>query len=243
MKFFVYLLILANVVFFLWETGWRSSSGDGSHQELAIPTGLEKIVLTSEVANPEAGEPEPGDADLQAAEADANPVTEDAPTPEPKPTPRTDCFLVGPEPDKARTEELMGLIKSHGIDSSLESKPGETPDGWWVLFPKAANLTAARENRRVLAEKGVHDMWVFEKGSLQWGISLGLYSERDKAEQARAQFAEKNIVTEVVPRLVQGQVYWLRIPWKHPPLELEEVIQLLNSQDVGTKIPAPVPCP
>ncbi len=243
MKYFVYLLILANVVFFLWETGFREREGDGTHQELAIPSGLERIVLSNEVVAPDTAEPEPGDADLQAAETDMSTNGEETPPPEAKPPVASDCFLIGPEADKAKAEELKGLIKTHAPDVSTEAKPGEVPDGWWILFPKAASLEAARENRRMLVEKGVVDMWVFEKGSLQWAISLGLYSSREKAEAARKQFSDKNIVAEVAPRLVRGEVYWLRIPWHRPALELEEVIQLLNTQDPESKIPAPIPCP
>lgn len=240
MKYFVYLLILVNVVFFLWETGFRGD-GDGSSQELAIPSGLERILLSSEAADSEAAELEPGDAELKSVEAET--TEEETPAPEEKPAPRSDCFLIGPEPGKERAEELLGLLKSHTGEVSVEAKPGEVPAGWWILFPKAPSLEAARENRKMLAGKGVMDMWVFEKGSLQGAISLGLYSAREQAETARKQFTDKNIVTEIAPRLVQGQVYWLRIPWHRPQLELEEIVQLLNTQDPESKIPAPVACP
>jgi hypothetical protein len=241
-KSFVYLLILANVVLLLWETGFRG--GDDSRRELAIPSGLEQIVLSDEVLESDAAaEPAPAEADLQSAEADADLVADEPAVPEVKPSAVKDCYLVGPEPSKARAEYLLGFFKAHAMDATLEAKPGEVPDGWWILFPKAASLEAARENRRALAEKGVKDMWVFEKGSLEWAISLGLYSSRDRAEVARKQFADKSIVTEVTPRLVQGEVHWLRIPWRRPLLELEEIVQLFNTQDPDSDLPEPIPCP
>lgn len=237
MKYSVYLLILVNVMFFLWETGFRGN-GNGP-QELAIPSDLERILLSSEAADSEAAELEPGDAELKSVEDEQ---TDDTPTPEVKPPPPSDCFLIGPS-NQARADELRGLIKSHTGEVEVVAKPGEVPAGWWILFPKAPSLEAARENRRMLAGKGVADMWVFEKGSLQWAISLGLYPGRAEAEAAQKQFTDKNIVTEVAPRLVQGEVYWLRIPWHRPRIELEEIVQLLNTQDPESKIPAPLACP
>jgi len=238
MKSFVYLLILANVVFFLWEISMRG--GDDAYRELPIPSGLERILLSSEAVDSEAAELEPGEAELKSVEAEA---TEEEPAPEVKPPPPSNCFLLGPEPDKARAEELQMLLKTHTSEVNLEAKPGELPNGWWIVFPKAASLEAARQNRQMLQGKGVVDMWVFEKGSLQWAISLGLFSKREQAETARKQFADKSIVTEITPRLVQGEVYWLRIPWHRPQLELEEIVQLLNTQDPDSRVPAPIACP
>lgn len=234
MKALVYLLIFVNVVVFLWETGFRNRS-DG-FQELAIPSHLERILLVEEAADAVAMEPD-------TSEAEAPEAPDEEPAPVVKPAPKvSDCFLIGPAQTQAQANELLDLLKSQVGAASIETKSGEIPSGWWVLFPKAPSLDAARENRRMLLDKGVVDMWVFEKGSLQGAISLGLYSTREQAEAGQKQLTDKNIVTELAPRLVQGKVFWLRIPWTRPPLELEEIIQLLNTQDPDSKIPAPVPC-
>lgn len=237
MKKLVYLLILANVVFFLWERGFRGS--DDGYRELAMPSHLERILLVQEAAETVPMEPEPVDADAQS---EPGLEGEDAPVPETKPAPRSDCFRVGPVETQAQADELLDLMKVHADGAVVETRAGEVPGGWWILFPKAPSLDAARENRRMLLAKGVVDMWVFEKGSLQGAISLGLYASREQAETARKQFADKSIVTEIAPRLVPGKVYWLRLPWTRPPLELEEIVQLLNTQDPDLRIPAPVAC-
>jgi hypothetical protein len=260
MKYFVYLLVLINVVVFLWESGFRdsgnSSPGD-SYQALAIPNGTERIVLTQEAAQSIVTEsPEPAQAEIRpivlATASEPVPIPESAepastPTEIPAPASKPpvlagDCFRIGPAQTKARANELLDLIKTHAGEASIETKPGEVPSGFWVLYPKAASMEAARENRQMLLGKHVADMWVFDRGPLQGAISLGLYTSREQAETARKQFTNKGIVTEIVPRMVRGRVFWVRIPWRRPVLELEEIVQVLNTQDPESRIPSLVPC-
>jgi hypothetical protein len=263
MKHFVYLLILVNVVVFLWESGFRESGNSDSgsvSQELAIPDNAERIILTREAAQSIVAEsPEPAQTEIQPIVLATEPVPASAseqesepasiPTPAGIPVPAAkppvlagDCFRIGPAPTKARAGELLDLIKTHAGEASVETKPGEVPSGFWILYPKAASMDAARENRQMLLGKHVTDMWVFDRGPLRGAISLGLYGSRDQAEVAQKQFTNKGIVTEIVPRMVRGRVFWVRIPWRRPVLELEEIVQLLNTQDPDSRIPSLVPC-
>jgi hypothetical protein len=253
MKPTFFLLILINVIVLLWETGYGRNP-DESYQELPIPSNVEKIVLINELADTPTLEPEAAEAAEAVVEAEPDAAipaeaaaeSEEVPVPEAPepPAPPPGCFNVGPFPDQARATEVLDLLKPQSFEARTEERPGDVPDGWWVIFPKASSLELARENGRALAQKGVQDMWVFDRGPLLGAISLGLYDNRDKAVLAQRQFADKNIVTEVVPRLVRGRVHWLRIPWEgRPALELEEIVETLNSQDPDARIPAPVACP
>jgi hypothetical protein len=41
---------------------------------------------------------------------------------------------------------------------------------------------------------------------------------------------------------VRGDVYWVRFSWKGLPLDLEEIVRVLNSQDPALQMPLPAPC-
>lgn len=243
MKPFFYLLVLLNIAFLLWEIGFRGDS-DGSTKELAMPSGVEVIALVQEPPgaaekDSEVDDVPPQSMDLETASPD------DLPTPEARlewPPKLVDCFRIGPSQIREEADLRLQLLKSNAPEASVELSPGDVPDGWWVMFPKASSQEAARENRRMLVKKGVLDAWVFDKGPLQWGISLGLYQQREDAEAAQKLLMERNIVTEIAPRMVRGNVYWLKIPWHRPALELEEIIQVLNTQDPSLSIPAPKAC-
>lgn len=241
MKKLLYLLALVNLVFFVWEVGFREDkSPEDSFQELAIPSGVERIALTGEPGQaPDAEEVPEGEVVDPGLAGEEIPAPESKPNPPPKPT---DCYQIGPAQTRAEADNLLDLLKSQAPDANIVTLSGDVPEGWWILYPKAINLDVARANRRALAEKGVVDAWLFEKGPLQGALSLGLYKTREEAEAARKPFMDKNIVTEIAPRLVRGQVFWLKIPWHRPALELEEIVQVLNSQDSSLHIPAPVAC-
>ncbi|MGZ8219279.1 hypothetical protein [Methylomagnum sp.] len=241
MKYLLYFLVLANLVFFAWEIGFRQDKNtESSYQELVIPSGVERIALTSELGKaPDADEVPEGEVVDPGMAGEDIPAPESKPKPPPKPT---DCYQIGPAQTRAEADNLLDLLKSQTPDANIVTLSGDVPEGWWILYPKAINLDVARENRRALAGKGVVDAWLFEKGPLQGALSLGLYKTKEEAESARKPFMDKNIVTEIAPRLVRGQVFWLKIPWHRPALELEEIVQVLNSQDSSLHIPAPMVC-
>jgi hypothetical protein len=103
-------------------------------------------------------------------------------------------------------------------------------------------MDTAKSNRKMLLEKGVTDLWLFDKGPLQGAISLGLFKTRNRAEQAQKKFTELGIITEVVPRQVRSEAYWVRIPWNRPALELEEILQSADAKGATGVPPALVPC-
>ena len=103
-------------------------------------------------------------------------------------------------------------------------------------------MEAAKAKRQMLQDQGIRDFWLFNRGELQGAISLGLFNARDKAEVAQKQFMGKNVLSEIVPRMVQMDAYWVKIPWIRPKLDLEEIVQTLNMENSELRIPAPISC-
>ncbi|HYE36233.1 hypothetical protein [Methylocaldum sp.] len=265
MKYVFYILILVNVVFFLWENNVTRSadSADGSYQELRLPHTVERIALFSEhsaltektpggiaLAEASTTEAKPEQTDGTTAVSDSEPAQETVP-----PVPKEEaappelarasegaCFQLGPLADESRALEVLSLVKTHSDQASLVKKPSDLTDGWWVLFPKAQDIEVAKSNRRMLIEKGVTDLWLFDKGPLQGAISLGLFKTRRRAEQAQKQFTEQSIITEVVPRQVRNEAQWVRVPWTRPASELEEILKSADAKVTSGQLPPPVPC-
>jgi hypothetical protein len=232
MKYVFYALVLANLGFFLWNTGAQEAGeGEGNLRELSIPSGGAPIQLLREVPLLASDKPKDKGGSEEAGK-NASKFRKS----------RANCFLVGPRQSQADADGLRDLLTTHTADTAVVTRLGDVADGWWLLYPRALTQEAARENRRMLAAKGIHDTWIFDNGPLQWGISLGLFDNLEKAEAAQKSLAEKDIMIEVTPRMVRGNVYWVKVPWRRPALELEEVVQVLNLQDPGLKIPGPVPC-
>jgi len=247
MKYVFYILILANVVFFLWETNIIGQGGGtaASYRELRLPHTVERIALLSERSAPP--EKNTGVALADPSVTQAAPEPSEGETPEPVqqadvPAPESGCFQWGPVADEARAREVLNLVKAQSDQAALVRKPSDLTDGWWVLFPKAHDLEAAKSNRKMLLEKGVTDLWLFDKGPLQGAISLGLFKTRARAEQAQKKFTEQGVITEVVPRLVQSEAYWVRIPWTRPVPELEAMLKPWDGKRAADQRLPPVPC-
>ncbi len=233
MKYLFYLLVVINLVFLVWKFGLQGRDSlfqELDEQRLEIPKDLSSQPLT------------PGEVDLGSP----MPATQ-LPVEPPKAEARPEevakgCFELGPLVDREQAQSYLNLLRLNVKDARVVVKAGDVPDGWWVIYPKAASLEAARVNRQLLFSHGIRGTWLFDSGPLQNAISVGLYKTREEALKAEQLLVEQGIAVKATPRLVQGEVLWIRLPWTGLPLELDDIVQTLNSQDPALKMPAPVPC-
>jgi len=231
MRVFFFLVVLANLLLFFWETAYRQPNTDDEQpvRELVLPGMKESITL-------------PGETPSEPVVAEAKPAVARHPVGITPPG-NSRCLEIGPYANTTEAEELQQLLRPHAAGITVMSRPQSQSENWWVLIPKAENMTIARERRQMLLDKGIKDFWLFNKGELQGAISLGLHETREKAEAAQRQLTEKGIVSEIVPRLTRSEAYWIHIPWNRPPLAMEEIIQTFRMQNAELKIPALSACP
>ncbi|GAB6048280.1 hypothetical protein JCM19379_21090 [Methyloparacoccus murrellii] len=240
MKKIFYILVVINLLFLGWKFGLEQRDTlirELNDQHVAIS----EETLAAPSSLPASGEfevlPPPGDAAPagDGSRTDAGILPGGA---SPK-----GCFEIGPVQDRETAENHLALLKPTADAAQVIVRAGDVPDGWWVIYPKAGTLEAARANRQMLQNQGIHETWLFDRGPLEGAISLGLYKTREEAIKEQQLLMEKAVPANVVPRLVRGDVFWLRIPWTRLPLELDEAVQTLNSQDPTLAMPGPVSCP
>ena len=232
MRMLFFLVVVANVLLFFWETGYRHPPvTEASSKDLVLPGTTQSIVLIGESQPP----PVRPASSLK---------TDTVPTPPASSLALPgNCLEIGPYPTSAQATELQQLMLPQAPGIRIIPRSEARNDSWWVLVPKAENMEVAKARRQMLLDKGIKDFWLFNKGELQGAISLGLHETREKAESAQRQFLEKGIVSEIVPRSSHNETYWVHIPWNRPPLALDEVLQTLRMQNSELRIPQPVSCP
>lgn len=222
MKYLFYLLLLGNIVFYLWESG-RRPHADVEHIELKLPEIAEPIRLLNEVPPPAPKKSSATTAPQEVVEPPPPPVAMVTETPV-KPATDPHCRLIGPFADGDGARSSQEQLQSRLDGLTVVSRTDATVDGYWVLYPKADNIYAARANRKMLSDKGIRDLWLFDKGELEGAISLGVFKTRDRAEGLQQELRAKNIEVEIQPRLTRTESFWLQLSWNGGDAELRETL-------------------
>lgn len=228
MKYLFALLLLANVVFYLWESTRGSDVGIATHELKLPPSAGERIVLIEELPavpkkpaapKPATPPPEPVVAETEKPAEPLTTTVDSAPAKQADPT----CYWLGPYENDASARKALAGLPPLLNNAEVRRHSGEMPDGYWVLYPKAESMELARVNRQMLMDKGVRDLWVFDKGELQGAISLGLFKSRERANLAAEHFQAQSIAVEVRPRMVRREAPWITLRWPGERTELERL--------------------
>ncbi|GAB1259183.1 SPOR domain-containing protein [Aurantivibrio plasticivorans] len=106
------------------------------------------------------------------------------------------CTLIGPFPRLLRAEyfvERLAAFDVPGVVREVEI-PGEI--GYWVYLPAQDTRKQAYETLRELQAKGV-DSYVIPKGELENGISFGMFSKVELAQQRLKEMREDGYPAEL----------------------------------------------
>ncbi len=159
------------------------------------------------------------------------------------------CVSVGPFNDLTHAARGASLLRERGFTPRQRAEQGETWEGYWVFV--GGLKSAADETKLVtaLTRAGLSDAHAMPETDSGRRVSVGLFSERDRAEK-RAQAVKKlGFAAEVAERKQPGTVYWV-------DLELganERTVPtegLLSIEDAGSRleirvcpVSAPAPTP
>lgn len=263
MKYVFYLLLVCNVVFYLWATGVGREKANFDRYEIALPPQTERIALIKEqpavpkpAPQPEAApkveetpppsteQPKEETAESPAesvqaevAQAEAEAKAETLPPPS-----ESGCFRLGPYRSEAAARRALAGLKSQAEEGRVVARYDEVEDGFWVLYPKAENLDVARANRKMLVDKGVSDLWLIDKGDMQGAISLGIYETRERAENLQRKFAKQAIEVEVKPRMTRAKASWVQFRWPGERAALDTAVAGLASDRPQGQEPRLKPC-
>lgn len=128
--------------------------------------------------------------------------------PEPPPPPR--CVTLGPFVDAALAETVAARLAAQGLAGQPREELRQQRDGYWVVIATADEATQRRTLARVRAA-GTQDAYALP-GDERFRISLGIFSERGRAEQ-RARAAERlGLPYTVEEHFVEQRVHWIDVP-------------------------------
>jgi cell division septation protein DedD len=198
-----FVLLALNVVYLAWA-GWIdvpnpppvTTQPDPRLPQLALVTEEGKTELEQAVA-----------AGTLLAQATVGSTPEEQPAGASAAS--SQCVSVGPFNDLARAAKSASLLRERGFNPRQRAEPGETWDGYWVYV---GGLKSAADEAKVMKElerAGISDARPMPEANDGRRVSVGLFSEKERAER-RAQALNKiGIPAAIVERKQTGTVYWV----------------------------------
>lgn len=219
LKFFFWLLVLANAALFSYQRGyldWWLPSGR-EPARLANQLNADKIKLAS------APSAAPGTAAAGAASsaassvapvAPAEPATPaqvaPAPVTAPAAAPAAVANAAPPPPEKKKpamiactefgnfnaedAKRVSAQLTALAIGSRIEQRPVREVTSHIVYIPPQADREAAEKKAEELRGLGVSDIFIIQdNSSLRWGISLGVFKTEEAARTHLANLNQKGV--------------------------------------------------
>ena len=143
-------------------------------------------------------------------------TTSDEAPPPPAPTPVLSsvagrCISVGPFDDSAAADRSASVLQQKGFTPRQRSTEGEISKGFWVFIGGLKSDHDVQGVLRTLEQSHVDDARVMPDTGDVHQVSVGLFSDRERAEH-RAQLVRKvGIEPEVAERKVPGTVFWMDV--------------------------------
>jgi len=187
------------------------------------------VLMIAPPVAPTAGLRAPAAAPAAAA---GTPAAAPAPAP-----PR--CVSLGPFADAAVAETIAQRLVAAGLQPAAREEAQQHRDGYWIVLATAG----AAEQRAALARirrAGVQDAYAMPDDP-QWRISLGIYSDRERAEQRAAALQPLDLAARVEEHFQARQVHWLDVPGAGDRLSASRLEAFgITDSDVGAfDCPAP----
>jgi len=234
LKSIVAALVLANVGYWLWNSGIAKTPDP-------VIAGAKTLKLASESASTTAsaeatGAPASAPAPLPAGGAGGvgvggggGAVTADSAPPQSEAPALLGnvkrCVSVGPFRDVSEAARAAGTLRNGGYDPRQRVADGEVWAGVWVYLPLPAAKPAAQQIFDKLKAGGIDDALEMPGPNETSVISLGLFSEPKRAQARVAQAQALSLNPAVTDRKRNGNVYWIDV-------DLKATDGMLNPEDL-----------
>ena len=162
MRAFVFLLILANLLFFAWERGYFAASSDPDSLRVQQQLLADRVKIVARDEPP---------AETIKPEKTSKPVE--------KKTLEV-CVLLSDLPiaDVLKTEALLAdKFQDFRAERSMNAGSGS----YWVFIPPLASRQDADRKGGELKKLRVPEFFVVQEGANRFAISLGIFSSREAA--------------------------------------------------------------
>lgn len=227
MRIAFFLLLFANLVFLAWAE-WIDVPQPPPSNDLYSKLPRLKLVGEEPSHNTR---PSPGSGSARKTALEP-----------PAPTASARCVSIGPFEDESAIKAEASLLHEKGLTARQRSQAGQVSKGFWVYIGGLKSEHDVTEVMRTLQQSHVDDAKVVQdSGEGAQRVSVGLFSDRDRADRRAASLKKLGLEPEVGERKVPGTVFWMDVDV--PPGAATPTAQdLTGSAATGSPIEV-APCP
>jgi hypothetical protein len=181
-KTLVFLLVLANLLFYAFSAGLVGPADDPDALRIGQQVSPESIRIVARGERPPlpaAAVPAPPSLPSESAE----PVTTAVDGAEAAAAVPQVCLAWGAL-SPVEADRISRVVSRGFADFKLSLVPASAEgNGWWVYMPPLGDKAAADKKTRELKALGVSDYFVVQEGANRHAISLGVFSSEKRAQE------------------------------------------------------------
>jgi hypothetical protein len=145
------------------------------------------------------------------------------------------CLSIGPFADMESSARAAAVLREKGFDPSQRGAAGESSQGFWVYVGGLKSDTEVETVVRDLLYHGIADAHAMaDSGAADRRVSVGLFSERERAEKRAKAVQKLGIKAEVTEHKLAASVYWIDVT-PQPGMGSVPLDDLL-AERIGTKV-------
>ena len=187
MKVLFALLLLANVAWYAWTHWVDRPVADSPPAKVDAP----QLVLAREAP---------------ATTAAVNPVIQ----------PADDCLSLGPFSDLTDAARASTLLREKGLQPRQRAGEGVVWKGYWISLEQVPDRASAEGIIERLRRFGIGDAYSMPDEGRKITISLGLFTERQRALQRMDEVKALGFEPLMSERERSGTVYWIDVDVEAP---------------------------
>lgn len=211
MRNLVLMLVLANVVFFAWNRWVAEAPSDGAthFRESDLGPALQMAAEDGPVTI-EDGPSETATAEvIGEAATEADPPAADASRPPVAAAVGRPCVSIGPFEESDAAEDALARVRGLGNQAVQRAAQGEVFLGHWVQIRNVASGAESNRQLAILQENGIEDAYPVPEDDGERTISLGLFSDLDRAERLELRADSLGLDAEIVRHTREATVFWV----------------------------------
>lgn len=196
MKNLLLLLLLANILYFIWgmvapespEPGVVVVNESDLGPPLAVAMDREAEAAASVGAVLGSGEPSVLEAVVGRS-----------------------CVTVGPFKAASDADVALTQYAGEGMRTSLRSEHGQIFIGHWVMIRGLEDRATGNETLETLRDGGLSDAYLVPTEEDGVNISLGLFGDLERAEKVELQAKSLGLPADITPRTREGDIFYVDI--------------------------------